>query len=108
MDFDEYLRVIQIEDFVSILGIDGEIFGETKQNISLHTLLKNLQRHKDKFDQAKGACLCLSQDLTDFEDGPMWQIYGLVKNLDTYFIKENPAFKIQKNLYSYSLLLAGL
>jgi len=108
MNFDEYSQLLQVEEFTDILGIEGAIFGETKLNLELDEFIKSLQRHKEKFKQAKGACICLSKDLSEFEDEKMIQIYSLVEELETYFIKKNPTLKTKEKLYAYSILLTGL
>jgi len=108
MNFDEYIQSLQIEDFTDILKFEGKIFGDTKLNITLDELMKNLKQYKDKFNKAQGCCLCLSQDISQFENDTIKQIYGLIENIDIYFIKPNPDLATNKSLYSYSLLLTGL
>jgi hypothetical protein len=108
MNFDEYSQLLQVEEFTDVLGIEGAIFGETKLNLELEELVKSLQSHQEKFKQAKGACICLSKDLSEFESDAMMQIYSLVDGIETYFIKKNPALKTEENLYSYSVILSGL
>lgn len=108
MSFDEYATILHTEDFTELLSISGEIFGETKYNISQNELVQSLQKHQDKFTRAKGCCLCLNQDLGLFESDIMLKISELMDNIDTYFIKENPELKTDKKLCSYSLLFVGL
>ena len=108
MTFDKYVITLKTEDFTELLSIEGEIFGETKYNLSQNELVENLQKHQDRFINAQGCCLCLNQDLGLFDSDVMIKISELMENVDTYFIKENPELNTDEGLYSYSIIFAGL
>ncbi len=98
-----------MEEFLEILYLEGDVFGETKYDLTDNALFENLNRHSDIFQKAKGVCICLSKDLMSFKD--VWRgIYSLLQyeNIEIYFIKTNPNLCSEKNLNSYQLLLTGL
>ena len=107
-EFGEMLQKLCGEEFGDIFSMQGNIFGETHYNMQISQILENLTKHKNKFQRAKGACICFSTEFSDFKYEIIIEILSLVEPLETYFIKKNPALHSEKNLYSYSFIITGI